>query len=211
MAPTTKMRQRLPDIKAIAARAERARPKPARPSRQERAAETRRRAADEKRFRARALFTGRRSGRAAGASAREVGRAARRSGPPAGDCHVGAAGQMDRVAHASRVRAGADRGNGTVRDRHGAVHPRVAKRRGVARTRTSRPATTPASIRLDIDGDILDAADEARLSFYALWQNRQDVDVTVRVASQLNVNAHVSAHADGRRFSSIFIPGALGG
>ena len=114
---------------------------------------------------------------------------------------------MDRVAHASRVRAGADRGNRTVRDRHGAVHPRVAKRRGVARLE-HRGRQQLREYRLDIDGDILDAADEARLSFYALWQNRQDVDVTVRVASQLNVNAHVSAHADGRRFSSIFIPGA---
>ena len=105
---------------------------------------------------------------------------------------------MDRVAHASRVRAGADRGNRTVRDRHGAVYPRVAKRRGVARLE-HRGRQQLRRVPPRLDGDILDAAEEARLSS-ALWQNRQDVDVTVRVASQLNVNAYVSAHADGRRF-----------
>jgi hypothetical protein len=65
-----------------------------------------------------------------------------------------------------------------------------------------------AKYHLDIEGDLLDLPDEARLSFYALWQNTQDVPVTVRTATRLDVNAHVSAHADARYFMGWMVAGA---
>ena len=209
MATTTKTRQqKLPDIKVIAARAERARPKPARPSRQDRTAETRRRAADEKRFR--------------GLASRFMDVAAVEQ---LASQHEKSAAQRAEAAHRRAIATSPQQAKwiashtpplsvlapieGTGPFVIGtALFIRAWPNAGALRDSNIGAGNNSGEYRLDIDGGILDPADEARLTFYALWQNRQEVDVTVRVASQLNVNAHLSAHADGRRFSSIFIPGA---
>lgn len=208
MAPTTKARQRLPDIKAIAARAERARPKPARPSRQERAAETRRRVADEKRFRG--LASGFMDVAAVEQLARQQEKADAQRAEAAHRRAIATSAQHAKwiASHTLPVSVLAPIEATGPFVIGMALFIRAWPNAGALRDSNIAAGNNSGEYRLDIDGDILDPADEARLSFYTLWQNRQDVDVTVRVASQLNVNAHVSAHADGRRFSSIFIPGA---
>jgi hypothetical protein len=79
---------------------------------------------------------------------------------------------------------------------------------GALRDFNTGPGDNWGKYRLDINGDILDVPDEARLSFYALWQNPRDVPVTVRTATQLNINAHVAAHADARYFMGWMVAGA---
>jgi hypothetical protein len=79
---------------------------------------------------------------------------------------------------------------------------------GALRDFNTGPGDNWGKYRLDVDGDILDTPDEARLSFYALWQNPRNVPVTVRTSTRINVNAHVSAHADARFFMGWIVAGA---
>jgi hypothetical protein len=53
-----------------------------------------------------------------------------------------------------------------------------------------------AEYRLDVSGDAVASSDEARLSFYFLWQNPRDEDVYAHISARMAVNAHMTAHAD---------------
>jgi hypothetical protein len=79
---------------------------------------------------------------------------------------------------------------------------------GALRDFSTGPGDNWGKYRLEVDGDILDTPDEAKLSFYALWQNPRDVPVTVRTSTRINVNAHVAAHADARYFMGWMVAGA---
>jgi hypothetical protein len=79
---------------------------------------------------------------------------------------------------------------------------------GALRDFSTGPGDNWGKYRLDVDGDILDTPDEARLSFYALWQNPRDGPVTVRALTRINVNAHVASHADARFFMGWIVAGA---
>ena len=49
---------------------------------------------------------------------------------------------------------------------------------GALRAFSTGPGDNCGKYRLQVDGDILDTPNEARLSFYALWQNPRDVPVS---------------------------------
>jgi hypothetical protein len=208
MATSKTPKGRVPNVKAIATRAERARPRAPRPAVRERAEETRRHAAEEKRIRevmAGLVDVGaieqlarqreaRNVQRAEAAHRRAVAASAQRArwiaahAIPASLLTAGDGGTQFAIDTAAWIRAWPN--TGALRDAHVGAGNNWGK------------------YRLSIDGGLLDVPDEARVSFYALWQNPSDVAVTIRVASHLNVNAHVRAHADGRHFGSLFIPGA---
>jgi len=199
---------KLPDIKAIATRAERARPRPAGLTAGERAAEKRRQATDEKRLR---------TALAKSIDVAELERIARER--KASDLKRAEAAHRQAIAaspgHAKWLAARAvpltllmpaDGGDQFTVDT--ALFMRAWPNTGALHDSSTGSGDNWAKYFLDIKGDILEPPDEARLSFYALWQNTQDVPVTVRTATRLDVNAHVSAHADARYFMGWFIPGA---
>ena len=197
-----------PDVKAIATRAERARPRPAGLSAQERAAERRRLAADEKRLRA---------SLAKSMDVAALERFAREREKA----------DLDRAkaAHRRAIAASADRAKWLVMQSvpanvlvpadgedqfivDTALFMRAWPNTGALRDFSTGPGDNWGKYRLDVDGDILDTPDEARLSFYALWQNPRDVPVTVRTSTRINVNAHVASHADARFFMGWIVAGA---
>ena len=196
-----------PDVKAIAIRAERARPRPAGLSTRERAAEMRRLAADEKRLRASLAKS------MDVAALERVAREREKS-----DLERAKAGHRRAIAASSdrakwlamqsvpaNVLAPADGNQFTVDT---ALFMRAWPNTGALRDLSTGPGDNWGKYRLDVDGDILDTPDEARLSFYALWQNPRDVPVTVRTSTRINVNAHVAAHADARYFMGWIVAGA---
>jgi hypothetical protein len=197
-----------PDVKAIATRVERARPRPARLTVREKAAEMRRHAADEKRLRtALAKFVDvaalKRIARERETSNLKLAEAAHRRAIAASSQY--AKWLAARTVPLTALVAADGEDQFTVDT---ALWMRAWPNTGALHDFSTGPGDNWGKYRLDIDGDILEAPDEARLSFYALWQNTQDVPVTVRTATRLDVNAHVAAHADSRYFMGWLIPGA---
>ncbi|MFL6798146.1 MAG: hypothetical protein ACJ8F3_12110 [Xanthobacteraceae bacterium] len=203
-----KSKPKPPDVKAIATRAERARPRSAGLSAQERAAERRRLATDEKRLRA---------SLAKSMDVAEVERFARER--EKSDL------ERARVAHRRAIEASSERAKwlsmtsvppNLLVSADGedqfvvdtALFMRAWPNTGALRDFSSGPGDNWGKYWLQVDGDILDTPDEARLSFYALWQNSRDVPVTVRTSTRINVNAHVAAHADARYFMGWMVAGA---
>jgi hypothetical protein len=208
MAESRRAGSRLPDVKAIATQAERAKPRPPRLSERERATTKRRQAADEKRLRAAlAEFV---DVAALERLARERERSDLQRAEAAHRRAVAASSQSAKWVAAqtipAKVLAPADGEDQFIVDT--ALWMRAWPNTGALRDSSTGPGDNWGKYRLEIDGDILDVPDEAGLSFYALWQNPRDVTVTVRTATRLNVNADVQAHADARYFMGWFIPGA---
>jgi hypothetical protein len=202
------IRVKRPDIKAIAARAERAKPRPVGLSPRERAAETKRRAAEEKLLRASLAKS------MDVAALERLAREREKSGLDRAD----AAHRRAIAASAERAKwlatqsvpvdvlAPADGDGQSIIDT--ALFMRAWPDTGALRDSNTGPGDNWGKYRLNVDGDILDTPDEARLSFYALWQNPRDVPVTVRTSTRMNVNAHVAAHADARFFMGWIVAGA---
>jgi hypothetical protein len=195
-------------VKAIATRAERARPRPVGLTAQERAAEKKRRAADEKRLRASVAESVDVAALERFAHEREKSDRAR-----AEAAHRRAvAGSSERAKWLAAqsvpldVLAPADGEDQIIIDT--AVFMRAWPNTGALRDFNTGPGDNWGKYRLNVDGDILDAPDEARLSFYTLWQNPRDVPVTVRTSTRIAVNAHVAAHADARFFMGWMVAGA---
>ncbi len=197
-----------PDVKAIATRAERARPRPVGLSPQERTAEKRRLAADEKRLRASLaksmdVAALERFAREREKSDLERAKAVHRRA---------IAASSDRAkwlvvqSVPANVLVPADGEDQFIVDT--ALFMRAWPNTGALRDFSTGPGDNWGKYRLEVDGDILDAPDEARLSFYALWQNPRDVPVTVRTSTRINVNAHVASHADARFFMGWMVAGA---
>jgi hypothetical protein len=197
-----------PDIKAIAARAERAKPPRMTATAAERAAEARRNAADEKRLRAALTrFTDaaalERIARERATSDLARAKAAHRRAIAASS---GRAKWLASHAVPASVLAPADGADQFIVDT--ALWMRAWPNTGALRDFSTGPGDNWGKYRLEVDGDILEGSDEARLSFYSLWQNTRDVPVTVRTATRINVNAHVAAHADARYFMGWMVAGA---
>jgi hypothetical protein len=200
--------RRLPDVKAIATRAERAKPRRPRLSERERATAKQRQAADEKRLRAAlAEFvdaaTLERLARERETSDLQRAEAAHRRAIAASSHR---AKWLAAQTVPANVLAPADGEDQFIVDT--ALWMRAWPNTGALRDSSTGPRENWAEYHLDIDGGILEVPDEARLSFYALWQNPRDVAVTVRAATRLNVNAHVRAHADARYFMGWMVSGA---
>lgn len=197
-----------PDVKAIATRAERARPRLPGMSAQERAAEARRLVADEKRLRASLaksmdVAALERFAREREKSDLERAKAAHRRAIAASSDR---AKWLAMQSVPANVLAPADGENQFIVDT--ALFMRAWPNTGALRDFSTGPDDNWGKYRLEVDGDILDTPDEARLSFYALWQNPRDVPVTVRTSTRINVNAHVAAHADARYFMGWIVAGA---
>ncbi len=197
-----------PDVKAIATRAERAKPRPVGLSAQERAAETKRRAADEKLLRASLAKS------MDVAALERLGREREKSGLERADAAhrraIAASGERAKWLATQSVPvdvlAPADGDGQSIVDT--ALFMRAWPDTGALHDLNTGPGDNWGKYRLNVDGDILDTPDEARLSFYALWQNPRDVPVTVRTSTRINVNAHVAAHADARFFMGWMVAGA---
>jgi hypothetical protein len=197
-----------PDVKAIAAQAERARPRPTGLSARERAAEAKRLAVDEKRLRAslaKSIDVA-----ALERFAREREKSDRARAEAAHRRAVAGSSERARWLAAQSVPldvlAPADGDDQSIVDT--ALFMRAWPNTGALRDFNTGPGDNWGKYRLDVDGDILDTPDEAKLSFYALWQNPREVPVTVRTSTRINVNAHVSAHADARFFMGWIVAGA---
>ena len=208
MAASRRGGRKLPDIKAIATRAERAKPRPPRLSDRERATAKKRQAADEKRLRA-AL--------APSVDVAALERLARER--ETSDLQRAEAAHRRAIAASSQgakwlaaqtvpaeVLAPADGENQFLVDT--ALWMRAWPNTGALRDSSTGPGDNWGKYRLEVNAGILELPDEARLSFYALWQNPRDVAVTVRAATRLNVNAHVRADADARFFMGWMVSGA---
>jgi hypothetical protein len=208
MAKSTRAARRLPDVKAIATRAERAKPRVAAPTAQERAAEKARRAADEKRLRATLaksmdVAALERMGRDRVALDRKRAEAAHRRAIAASPAR---AKWLAATSVPAKVLVAADGDERFTIDT--ALWMRAWPNTGALKDWDTGPGNNWGSYQLDVDGDILDTPDEARLSFYALWQNTSDDPVAVRTSTQMNVNAHIAAHADARYFMGWVVAGA---
>jgi phage gpG-like protein len=164
-----------PDVKAIATRAERARPRLPGLSAQERAAEARRLAADEKRLRAslaKAMDVAalERFARERDKSDLERAKAAHRRAIAASSDR---AKWLAMQSVPANVLAPADGEDQFIVDT--ALFMRAWPNTGALRDFSTGPDDNWGKYRLEVDGDILDTSDEARLSFtrsgriHAMW------------------------------------------
>jgi len=206
MARSTSLERGLPDVKAIATLAERTRPKLPRPTAREIAAERRRYIEDERLLRK--AFDKFVDVAALERLARKREKSDAKRAEAAHRRAIAASRQYARWVASQSVSTTAvapiDGDRQVIVDT--AAWMRAWPNTGALKDYDTSAGNNWGKYWLDVEGDILEPPDEARLSFYALWQNPADVDVTVRVATRLNVSAHIHADADARYFSGL--PGA---